>query len=134
MRLGAALAAVNVLVFAAMLAAKPAEYHLIDKRGGSSADPLYLAARPFYSSFHSPNVPVYEEPYFLLNFPAMFMAFELPSIVDEIVYAAGWPMIGGARRSWIMAITFGVSAAVQAFMIGALIGQWRSRRERVDEE
>ena len=144
-RFGAVLAAVNVLAFVAMLAARPPEYDGLRRRdaairsGGpiemTTADPHYMAARPFYSSAHT-QIPFPEFLYFLVNTPAEFgsfiLAFELYPLVMDVF--APDVITSTAQDSWVMAIAFGVCAAVEAFVVGLLIGQWRSRRQQVDDQ
>jgi len=82
------LATANVLAFIALLASRPPEYerlreHDKELRGGgsisfSSADPIHLAGRRFYSSAHT-YVPLVEDLYFMANFPGetamVYLAF-----------------------------------------------------------
>lgn len=128
-QLGAALAILNILLFAALLAERKPEYETLHRveaewRAGTaelnSADPMYLAARPFYSSAHVANVPLREDLYFAINSPAMLATF----LVDSYR-----PRLSSADASWFMAATFAIVAGVQGFALGLAVG-WIGRRRR----
>src|SRR5690242_14365956 len=81
------LSVLNVLALAGLLGSKSPEYAQLraaDEKfwstgelDFSSADPMYLAARPFYSSVHVSGVPLIEDLYFNVNTPAMLGALSL---------------------------------------------------------
>jgi len=117
---GAVLATINVLIFVGMLATRPPAYDELrqldsERRSGhfEVVAPLYLAGRPFESSMHSSSVPVLEDLYFLLNIPAMVLAFMLADLV---------PAASLADASWNMAFVFALGAALEAFALGAVAG------------
>lgn len=135
-RLGVILAVTNVMVFAAILAARPPQYEEIRqleiKRNGpgpysfTSADPYYIAARAFYP--HGPE-PMSSSLYFLLNAPAEFVTLTValdlyPSL--ERALAPDLPS-SDVRDSWVYAIVFACCAALQAFVVGGIISRWKSR-------
>jgi hypothetical protein len=72
------LAAVNILAFTVLLAMRHPEYEKLSSRDESlrrsgmldisTADPIYMAGRPFYSSAHVANVPLVEDLYLLSTF------------------------------------------------------------------
>ena len=135
-RLGAILAAANVMLFAAMLAARPAQYDEIRRleaeraNGGpftfSSADPPYIAARAFYP--HSPE-PWPELVFFLLNLPSELAAATLTFELYPSLSRALAPDLPGSdvRDSWVHAIAIAVCAGLQAFVAGVIISGWKSR-------
>jgi hypothetical protein len=117
---GALLATLNVLIFVGMLAMRPPAYDELrqldrERRSGQFEliSPLYLAGRPFGSSMHSSSVPVLEDLYFLLNIPAMVLAFVLADLV---------PAVSLAAESWNMAFAFALGAALEGFALGAVAG------------
>ncbi len=91
----------------------------------SSADPIHIAGRPFYSSAHTP-VPLTEDLYFLVNLPthlAMF-AIGLPlASVSRGLLTGEW-IAPGARESWVLALVFGVGCCFWGFVVGALLSRW----------
>lgn len=135
-RLGAVLAVTNVMVFAAILAARPPQYDEIRRleaeraKGGpltfTTADPYYMAARASYP--HSPD-PWPELRYFLVNTPAEFAAFQLAFELYPTVSRALTPRLprSDVHDSWVHAIAFASCAALEAFVLGVIIGRWRSR-------
>jgi len=128
-RVGLILGALNMLVFIAMLVTRETAYERLAEldtcfRGGSSCDwssaePMYLAGRPFYSGAHYGNVPVAETLFFLANLPAMMGAFLLDYGVGEMRYRLEIDGMSLTRKSWLMAISFTIFAALWAFLIGA---------------
>jgi len=135
--LGRLFAAANVLAFSGMLASKVPEYEKLKTRDEvfwktgqlewTSADPMHLAGRPFYSSAHT-SVPLIEDIYFIANTPAMLatlsVGYELGKVTSELW--TGSPRTSSAWLSWALATTFAVFGAVWAFMLGAMIDWWRS--------
>ena len=134
-RLRWVLAAVNVLTLVAILATKPPQYEWLWEADTkfwangsfewSSADPMYLAARPFDSPSHVSDVPVFETIYFTLNTPAMLAAL---SVADPIAQMTSewWttsPRTSSAWSSWTLAAVFGLFCTLWAFTLGA-IGDW----------
>ncbi len=83
-RSGLVVATLNLLVFIAMLLVRETAYSWLSEldacfRSGSSCDwssaePMYLAGRPFDSPVHVAGVPFAETLYFNANFPAMLAA------------------------------------------------------------
>jgi hypothetical protein len=122
-RVGLILAALNVLVFIVMLVTRETDYARLDEldacyRGGSSCDyssaePIYLAGRPFYSSMHVGGVPWTEDAFFAANLPAM-----LATLVVERFWLAA-DNLSLTEQSWIMATSFMTLAALWAFLVGA---------------
>ena len=135
-RLGLVLALMNLLTFVAITALKQPDYARLEQldtfiHGGttgdlSSAEPLYLAARPFDSPAHVPDVPLIETAYFLVNMPAMFAAFVMTDVVEFQVFSSHSPF-SSSRNSWLLAFAFALCAMVQAFVIGVGIGWIRKR-------
>lgn len=138
-RIGWGLAALNVLAFVTLLATKSPEYELLHasdvaEASGeltyiSSADPMYLAGRPFDSSAHVANVPLAEGIYFLVNVPAMLVAlpvsFPMASITSK--WWDGSDRASSAWQSWTLAVVFGLSSAAWAFAVGFALNHWRGR-------
>jgi len=135
-RLGVVLGVMNLFTFAAITASKTPDYARLEQldtfiHSGttgdlSSAEPLYLAARPFDSPAHVPDVPLIETAYFLVNMPAMFAAFVMTDVVEFQVVSSHSPF-SSSRNSWLLAIAFALCAMVQAFVIGVGIGWIRKR-------
>lgn len=129
----------NALAFCALLASKPPEYEALlerDKkmaRGGgidfTSADPIHLAGRPFYSSAHVGNVPLIEDLYFMANFPASMVmgavGFSLSAATHE--WWTGSPQTPAAWESWGSALVFVIVSAVWGFALGEAIDLWRGK-------
>ena len=94
--LGWSLAGLNVLVFASILAVKQPEYGQLRERDKkfwndgvlemTSADPMHLAGRPFYSSAHVAHVPLTEDLYFIANIPAMAAALSVSYPVARLTF------------------------------------------------
>jgi hypothetical protein len=139
-RLGWSLAAINMLIFALMLASKTPEYAELRERDErfastgdfdwSSADPMHLAGRPFYSSVHVANVPLVEDLYFIANTPAMVAALSVSYPVARVTFAwwTGSPTTSSAWDSWTRALVFGSVGIAWAYLVGALIERLRGRR------
>jgi hypothetical protein len=136
------LAVVNALAFCALLASKPPEYEALRERdkklasgGGidfTSADPIHLAGRPFYSSAHDANVPLIEDLYFMANFPASMamgaVGFSLSAATHE--WWTGSPQTPGAWESWVLALVFVPVSAVWGFALGGVVEIWRGNETR----
>jgi hypothetical protein len=138
LRIGGVVALANVLGFIALLATRSPEYEQLRDRdaeraaGGpefiSSADPIHLAGRPFYSSAHTP-VPLIEDLYFAANVPAHLatIALGLPlASMTHRAFPGAWSA-PGAWESWVLAIVFGVGSALWGFVFGATIARWAHR-------
>lgn len=135
--LGWVLASLNVLAFSTLLGVRSPEYELLAAKdeqlragGGidfSTADPIHLAGRPFFSSSHVPGVPLVEDLYFALNAPAMlaavWVAYPVASAVHE--WWSGSVYTPFAWQSWALALSFGTAGLAWAFFIGAAIDWWR---------
>jgi hypothetical protein len=133
-RIGLIVATFNVLVFIALLVTRETAYVRLAEldafaRSGtsgdySSAEPTYLAGRPFYSPAHYGNVALYETLFFMANLPADLSAMLVVSALDEVPYYLGiYSMayaMSSAQRSWVTAGFFMTFAALWAFAIGAL--------------
>jgi len=132
-RLGFALALANLLMFAGIVASKAPNYAELERvdallRSGStgdlsSAEPMYLAARPFYSPVHVADVPRIENFYLLFNTPAMIAAFS----IDDFLRMGGF-LLSSSSRSWLLAITFALFAMAEAFLVGVGVGWMRNWR------
>ena len=142
-RVGLIAATMNVLVFITMLATRDADYGRLAEteacfRSGSScndssAEPMYLAARPFYSSMHVSGVPWTEDAFFAANTPAMFATFLVVERVADVRYWFEAAHLSLTQESWVMAICFITLAALWAFAIGAAshrVIRWVSRAGR----
>jgi hypothetical protein len=142
-RIGLIAATINVLVFITMLATRDADYERLAEteacfRSGSScndssAEPMYLAARPFYSSMHVSGVPWTEDAFFAANTPAMFATFLVVERVADVRYWFEAEHLSLTQESWVMAICFMTFAALWAFAIGAVSHRavrWVSRARR----
>ncbi len=141
LKLGAVLAVLNVLIFSIILALKAPAYEKLRKTDETvretgrmeftTADPMHLAARPFYSSAHVSDVPVIEDLYFLLNTPAMHVALSAGYPLADITsdFWARSPRPSSVWESWTLAITFALFSAIWAFAIGAGVGWWREQRQ-----
>ena len=137
-RIGVIAAALNVIAFGAIIASKPPAYAQMQrleeqrKAGGpfsfTSADPYFVAGRAFYPHAMPPWP---EFLYFLINFPAESTSSSLWFDVLRPLNRARAPNvpISEARDSWGMAIAFIVCATLQGFVMGAVIAEWRRRRE-----
>jgi hypothetical protein len=138
--LGWIVAALNILAFAVFLGIRSPEYELLRSQdqklqagGGiefTTADPIHLAGRPFYSSAHVAGVPLVEDLYFALNTPAMMAAlwvsYPLASSTHE--WWTGSVATPSAWHSWALAISFGLAGLLWAFAVGAAIEWWRASR------
>jgi hypothetical protein len=141
-RVGGAVALANVLGFVALLAIRPPEYEQLRERdvernsGGpafmSSADPIHLAGRPFYSSAHTP-VPLVEDLYFIANTPAsltmLFVGFPLASTTTALWAGSG--LVSGAWESWVLALVFAAASGLWGFALGVVVcrGMRRIRQQ-----
>jgi hypothetical protein len=142
-RIGLIAATINVLVFITMLATRDADYARLAEteacfRSGSScndssAEPMYLAARPFYSSMHVSGVPWTEDAFFAANTPAMLATFLVVERVADVRYWFEADYLSLTQESWVMAICFIAFAALWAFATGAVshrVVRWVSRARR----
>jgi hypothetical protein len=130
---------VNVVAFAALLAVRRPEYEHLKRRDEvfsstgtlewSSADPMYLGGRPFYSAAHVADVPSLETLYFALNIPATFAALEVTYPLQRLVteLRAGSPRVSSSTESWLRASTFAAFGAAWAFAVGSIFGWLRGR-------
>lgn len=137
-RAGWVLAGANAAAFVALRALRTPEYEKLRARdeefnaGGpitmSSADPIHLAGRPFYSSAHT-YVPMAEDLYFMANFPAeaamLSVGFPLSSATHE--WWTGSVRTSGAWQSWTLALVFGTASALWGYAIGAVGSRWLGR-------
>ena len=134
-RISGVAAVVNLLSFVLLLATRPPEYEWLRERdaerksGGmqfmSSADPIHIAGRPFYSSAHTP-VPLTEDLYFLANLPAhlAMIVIGLPlASVSHGLLTGEW-LAPGAWESWVLATVFGVGCGLWGFVVGAMLSRW----------
>ena len=129
-RVGLIAATVNVLLFIAMLFTRDPAYARLAEteaclRSGSScndssAEPMYLAARPFYSSMHVSGVPWTEDAFFMANIPPMFATFLVEEKVADVRYRFEVEHLSLTRESWVNAICFMTFAALWAFVVGAV--------------
>ena len=129
LRIGLILAALNVLLFIAMLATRETAYKRLAEldafsRSGSSGDyssaePWYLAGRPFYSPAHYGNVPLAETVFFAANLPADLGALLLEGAVWQAWYWFEGQSLSWAQRSWVTAGCFMTLAGLWAFLVGA---------------
>lgn len=139
-RTGWSLAAINVLLFAAIVASKQPEYDRLraddQKRwsGGliefTSADPMYVAGRPFYSSAHHGNVPLVEDLFLMANTPALLAAFEVSFPIANVTseWWTGSARTSTAWESWTLASAIGGFGILWAFVVGVMIDWWRDNR------
>jgi hypothetical protein len=139
-QLGWVLAALNVVVFAAMLAMRAPEYEqlrLSDEKlwqtgslESTTADPMHLAGRPFYSSAHVADVPLLEDLYFVLNTPAMLAALALGYPLGSMTHEWWTDSVQtpSAWTSWALASVFALCGAGWAFAVGATIDWWREQQ------
>jgi hypothetical protein len=133
-RIGLIAAALNVLVFVLLLMTREPAYERLAEldaftRSGttgdiSSAEPMYLAGRPFYSTAHYGDVALAESLFFMANLPAYLGAFLVVQAVDEVpyyfeAYSMAYVM-SSAQRSWVTAVCFMTFAALWAFFVGAV--------------
>ena len=139
-KLGCVLAALNMLVFSALVVSKAPEYEQLRKRDEAlrngpllftTADPMHLAARPFYSSAHVSSVPWTEDIYFIVNAPAMLMALSVADPLANITFDlwTGSSRTSSLWQSWALAGVFALFSAVWAFAVGATIGWWQGKRQ-----
>jgi hypothetical protein len=150
-RIGLIAATLNVLVFVVLLVTREPAYERLAEldafaRSGtsgdySSAEPRYLAGRPFYSPAHYGDVPLSETLYFIANFPAELGSMLVVQGVDEVpnyfeIYSMAYVM-SSAQRSWVTAACFMTFAALWAFFVGAVshrfvrwVGRDRQRDRR----
>lgn len=129
-RIGLIAATVNVLVFIAMLLTRGPAYERLAEmeacfRNGSSCDyssaePMYLAARPFYSSMHVSGVPWTEDAFFAANLPAMLATFLVVERLADVRYWFEAERLSLTQESWVMAFCFMTFAALWAFVVGAV--------------
>lgn len=134
------LAAVNVLTLGAFLASRPPEYERLRDQDRelasgfvslSTAEPMHLAGRPFYSSAHV-KVPWAENLYFLFNTPAMLAAIPISFTLSTSTYTwrAGSSMGSSAWESWALALVFGALSAAWAFAVGVYLESLRHSRQK----
>ena len=120
-RIGLIAATLNVLVFVALLVAREPDYgRLAELDAGkvqhTSAEPMYLAGRPFYSAAHYDDVALTETLFFTANLPADLGALLVVQAVDE---AQAYSM-SSAQRSWVTAVCLMLLAALWAFLVAAM--------------
>jgi len=137
-RAGLIAATLNVLVIIIMLATRQptherlAELDAFSRSGTtgdlSSAEPMYVAGRPFYSPAHTAGVPLAENVFFTANLPAMLGAYLVTDGVDELRYWFEAQPLSWTRRSWVMAVAFVmILAASWSFLVGSAcyrFGRW----------
>jgi hypothetical protein len=129
-RIGLIAATINVLVFIALLLTRDPAYERLAEIEGcfrsgsscnvSSAEPMYLAARPFYSSMHVSGVSWTEDAFFMANLPAMFATFLVVEQVVGVRYRFEVEQLSLTQESWVNAICFMTFAALWAFIIGTV--------------
>ncbi len=133
----------NLLVFALIVVSKEAEYERLRARDEkfwrtgdlewTSADPFYLAGRPFYSSAHVADVPLIEDIYFIANIPAMGAALTVSHEIASATYGwwTGSPRTSSAWESWTLGLVFSACGIVWAYLLGAAIDWLRESRAKV---
>jgi len=144
-RIGLVAATLNVLVFVLLLMTREpayerlAELEAFNRLGTtgdySSAEPMYLAGRPFYSSAHYGDVPLAEDLFFMANLPADLGALLVVQGVDEVRYYFESYSMSWTTRSWVTAIGFTILAALWAFFVGAVSHRfvgWLRRDQQLD--
>ena len=141
-RVGLVITTLNVLIFIVMLLTRETAYDRLAEldacfRSGSSCDwssaePMYLAGRPFYSPAHVAGVPLAETLFFIVNLPAMLGAFVVQDWVADLRYWLEMEGLSLTQNSWLMASSFIMLAALWAFLLGAgshRLARWvRTRR------
>jgi hypothetical protein len=145
MRIGLIAAVLNVLVFIAMLLTREPAYGRLAEldacfRSGSSCDsssaePMYLAGRPFYSSAHVGGVPWTEDAFFAANLPAMLATLLVVDRVADLRYWFEVERLSLVEESWVMAACFMAFALLWGFLVGALshrFVRWLRRNQQED--